>query len=98
MASEIRQILSERREEILEVASKYGARNVRVFGSASRGQEDAESDLDLLVEMERGRSFFDLGGLLTELNELLSCPVDIVTEAGLKERIRDHVIAEAIPL
>ncbi len=98
MASEIRQILSERREEILEVASKYGARNVRVFGSASRGQDDAESDLDLLVEMERGRSLFDLGGLLTELNELLSCHVDIVTEAGLKERIRDHVIAEAIPL
>jgi uncharacterized protein len=98
MTRTIQQILSERREEILEVASKYGARNVRVFGSVSRNEDDSDSDLDLLVEMEQGRSLFDLGGLSVELNELLACHVDVVTEAGLKERIRDHVIAEAIPL
>jgi uncharacterized protein len=98
MATPIQQVLSERRQEILDIASKYGAKNVRVFGSASRGEDDASSDLDLLVEMERGRSLFDLGGLSVELNELLVCHVDVVTEGGLKDRIRDRVLAEATPL
>ncbi len=68
------------------------------FGSGARGEADAESDIDILVDMEPGRSLFDLGGLLIDLQELLGCKVDIVTERGLRERIRDRVLREAVPL
>jgi len=61
------QALRERRDEILQIAAKHGARTVRIFGSVARGEADAASDLDLLVEMEPGRSLLDLGGLLMEL-------------------------------
>jgi uncharacterized protein len=54
--------------------------------------------VDFLVEMEAERSLFDLGGLLMELQDLLSCPVDVVTEKGLRSRIRDRVLSEAVPL
>ena len=90
--------LRTKREEILSVAAKYGAYNVRVFGSVAREEADAESDVDFLVEMESGRSLLDLGGLLMELQELLGCSVDIVTEKGLRKRIRDRVLHEAVPL
>jgi uncharacterized protein len=92
------QSLREKREEILQVAAKHGARTVRVFGSVARGEADAASDLDLLVEMEPGRSLLDLGGLLMELQDLLGCRVDVVTEKGLRERIRDRVLKEAVAL
>lgn len=88
----------EKREEILQVAAKHGARKVRIFGSVARGEADAASDLDLLVEMEPGRSLLDLGGLLMELQDLLGCRVDVVTEKGLRERIRDRVLKEAVAL
>jgi uncharacterized protein len=88
----------EKREEILQIAAKHGARTVRVFGSVARGEADAASDLDLLVEMEPGRSLLDLGGLLMELQDLLGCRVDVVTERGLRERIRDRVLKEAVAL
>ncbi|MBW4520214.1 MAG: nucleotidyltransferase family protein [Scytolyngbya sp. HA4215-MV1] len=94
----IREYLIEKRKDILETAAKYGAYNVRIFGSVARGDADAESDVDFLVEMESGRSLLDLGGLLMELQDLLGCPVDIVTEQGLRQRIRDRVLNEAIPL
>jgi predicted nucleotidyltransferase len=90
--------LQQKREEIFRLCARYGARNPRVFGSAARGQADARSDLDLLVEMEPGRSLFDLGGLQYELEQLLGCSVDVVTERGLKARIRDRVLREAVPL
>jgi predicted nucleotidyltransferase len=90
--------LRQRREDILRLCVRYGARNVRVFGSAARGDADERSDLDLLVEMEPGRSLFDLGGLQYELERLLGCRVDVVTERGLKARIRDRVLREAVPL
>lgn len=90
--------LREKREEILRLCAKYGAYNVRVFGSVARGEADAWSDLDLLVQMEPGRSLFDLGGLQYELERLLGCPVDVVTEQGLKARIRERVLREAVPL
>ncbi|MCY7392583.1 MAG: nucleotidyltransferase family protein [Leptolyngbyaceae cyanobacterium CAN_BIN12] len=80
------------------MAAKYGAYNVRVFGSVARGEVDSASDVDFLVEMETGRSLLDLGGLLMELQELLDCPVDIVTEKGLRTRIRDRVFNEAVPI
>lgn len=77
---------------------RYGARNPRVFGSVARGDADAGSDVDFLVEMEPGRSLFDLGGLQYELERLLGRPVDVVTERGLKARIRGRVLREAVPL
>ncbi|HKI05200.1 MAG TPA: nucleotidyltransferase family protein [Thermoanaerobaculia bacterium] len=90
--------LRSRREEILHVAARYGARHVRVFGSVARGEADERSDVDFLVEMERGRSLFDLGGLLMDLQSLLGRPVDVVTERGLRQRIRSRVLREAVPL
>jgi predicted nucleotidyltransferase len=90
------QLLREKREEILRIAARHGARNVRVFGSLARGEADERSDVDFLVEMEPGRSLFDLGGLQYELEQLLGCPVDVVTERGLKPRIRDRVLREAV--
>ncbi|MGA3326459.1 MAG: nucleotidyltransferase family protein [Terriglobia bacterium] len=91
-------LLKERREEILRVATKYGARNVRVFGSVARGDADAVSDIDFLVEMEPERSLLDLGGLQVELETVMGCHVDVVTEKGLKTRIRGRVLAEAVPV
>jgi hypothetical protein len=86
------------RADVLRLAAKYGARNVRVFGSVARGDADAASDLDLLVDLDADRSLFDLGGLQFELESLLHRPVDVVTERGLKSRIRARVLREAIPV
>jgi predicted nucleotidyltransferase len=91
-------LLNARRDEVLRTARKYGVRNVRVFGSVARGDADENSDIDLLVDLEPGRSLLDLGGLLMELQELLDRRVDIVTERGLRDRIRQHVLREAVPL
>ena len=90
--------LSKKREEIMNIAIEHGAYNVRVFGSVARGQAVADSDVDILVEMEEGRSLFDLGGLLMDLQDLLGCNVDVVTEKGLRSRIRSKVLREAVPL
>ncbi|HKF48881.1 MAG TPA: nucleotidyltransferase family protein [Terracidiphilus sp.] len=92
------QILSHKRGEILSIAGRYGARNVRVFGSVARAEADERSDIDFLVEMEPGRSLFDLGGLQSELESALGRPVDVVTEKGLRARIRSRVLREAIPV
>ncbi len=92
------ELLREKREDILRIASKRGASNVRVFGSVARGEADSKSDIDLLVDLEPGRSLFDLGGLLMDLQDLLRHKVDVVTERGLRERIRERVLKEAIPL
>lgn len=90
--------LREKREEILQVAARRGARNVRVFGSVARGEADAESDIDLLIEMEPGRSLFDMGGLLSDLEVLLGQRVDVVTEKGMRPRVREQALREAVPL
>lgn len=71
---------------------------MRIFGSVARGEADERSDVDFLVELEPGRSLLDLGGLLMDLQQLLGHPVDVVTERGLRERIRERVLEEAIPL
>lgn len=91
-------LLREKREEILRIAAKHGARNVRVFGSVARGEADEESDIDLLVEFEPGRSLLDHAALWLELQELLGCKVDVVSDRGIKPRIRDRVLGEAMPL
>ena len=90
--------LVQRRAEILAVAQRHGARNLRVFGSVARGESDERSDIDLLVDMEPGRSLLDVGGLVMDLRSLLGHSVDVVTERGLRERIREGVMRDAIPL
>jgi hypothetical protein len=91
-------LLNAKRDEILHLCAKYGARNVRVFGSVARGEADEQSDIDFLVELEPGRTLFDLGGLQYELEQLLRCRVDVVTERGLKPRIRERALREAVSL
>lgn len=86
------------REAILQIARRHGAKNVRVFGSVSRGEARPDSDVDFLVDLDEGRSLLDLGGLLMDLQTLLGCPVDVVTEKGLRPRIRERVLREAMPL
>lgn len=92
------ELLKDKREAILQIAAKHGARNVRVFGSVARGEADEQSDIDFLVDMEPGRSLLDLGGLLMDLHDLLGRNVDVVTERGLKPRIRERVLHEAVAL
>lgn len=94
----LEEFLQTKREEILKVCARYGARKVRIFGSVARGEADEKSDIDFLVEMEPGRSLLDLGGLQYELERLLGQRVDVVTERGLKARIRERVLREAIAL
>ena len=86
------------RGQILAIAARHGAGNVRVFGSVARGEADAASDIDFLVDFEPGRSLLDLAALLVDLEDLLGHPVDVVTEPGLKARIRQRVLAEAVPV
>lgn len=91
-------LLELRRAEILAAATRHGARNVRVFGSVARGDARPDSDIDFLVDMEPGRSLFDVGGLLFDLRALLGVEVDVVTEKGLRPRIRETVLREAVSL
>ena len=85
-------------DAILALAALRGASRVRVFGSVARGEARPSSDVDLLVDLEPGRSLLDLGALLMDLRHLLDWDVDVVTEAGLRPRIRQQVLAEARPL
>jgi len=94
----LNELLQSNREGILRIAARYGAYNVRIFGSVARGEADEQSDIDFLVNMEPGRSLFDLGGLLADLEDLLGCNVDVVTEDGLRDRIRNRVLKEAVAL
>jgi len=95
---DLRHLLNDKREEILRLAALHGARNVRIFGSVARGEAGPDSDVDVLVEFEKGRSLFDHAGLLLDLEAILGCKVDVVSERGLRERIRDRVLREAVPL
>jgi len=90
--------LHNHRRAILKLAREHGARNVRIFGSAARGDATADSDLDVLVEMEEGRSLIDHVALKQDLEDLLGRDVDVVTEASLHPRIRERVLREAISL
>lgn len=91
-------LLRKNREAILAAAERHGARNVRVFGSVARGESDERSDIDLLVQMEPDRGLLDHAALWLELQEIMGRKVDLVSERGLKPRIRDRVLAEAAPL
>jgi len=87
----------EKREEILRLAEAHGARNVRVFGSVARAENREDSDVDMLVEFDRGQSLFDLVRLKEDLEELLGVRVDVVTPNGLRY-LRERVLAEALPI
>jgi predicted nucleotidyltransferase len=91
-------LLKSRRVEILQIAAKHGAHNVRVFGSVARGDADSQSDIDLLVEFERGTTLLGHAALIQELEELLGVKVDVVSDRGLRERVRDRVLNEAVAL
>jgi hypothetical protein len=94
----IDEVLKVKREEILRIAAQHGARNVRIFGSVARGEAKLGSDVDVLVDLEPGRSLLDHAALMLELEELLRCKVDVATERGLRARVRDRVLREAVPL
>jgi uncharacterized protein len=94
----IKELIIRQKEQILALTAKYGAYNVRIFGSVARGEANENSNVDFLINLEEGRSLFDLGGLLMDLQKLLGRKVDIVTEGGLHWYIKDRVLKEAIPL
>jgi hypothetical protein len=82
----------------MNIAQKYGAKNVRVFGSMARSEEDMDSDLDIIVEMESGSSLLDIIAIKQDIEELLGRKVDVVTEASISPYIRDAVLKEAVSL
>ena len=87
-----------RREEIVALARRYGATDVRLFGSVARGDSDESSDVDFLVRFEPGRSLLDQGGLLMELREMLGVDVDVLSEGALSGRFGQIVRGEAVPV
>jgi len=92
------QLRTNSREEILRLAADCGAANVRVFGSVARGESDARSDVDLLVDLEPGRSLLDLARLQRNLEQLLTVRVDVVSARGLRDRVLETVLRDALPL
>lgn len=94
----IEQLLRENRDEIRRIAASHGARNVRVFGSAARGEAHEGSDLDLLVETGPETSSWFPAGLVLDLEEILACKVEVVTEKGLSPFLKESVLREARPL
>jgi predicted nucleotidyltransferase len=90
--------IKSKREEILNIAQKFGAKNVRIFGSMARGEENPESDLDIIVEMEKGSSLLDIIAIKQDIEELLGRKVDVVTEASISPYIRNTVLREAVNL
>src|SRR5688500_689313 len=84
--------LRARREDILRCAERFGASNIRVFGSVARGDQGPESDVDIIVEFEPRRTLLDHGGLLMSLRELLGCDVDVVDADAMRPRFRERVL------
>jgi predicted nucleotidyltransferase len=89
------EMLKERREEILALAARHGATNMRVFGSVARGEDNKDSDIDFLIKMENGRSLFDMAKLQRDLEKLLLKKVDIVSERGIYHRLRENILHAA---
>ena len=89
------QLVREKRDAIIALAAKHGALNPRILGSVARGEASPESDIDLLVKMEEGRSLLDLSALVQDLQELLGVKVDVVSEDGLHWLLRRRILKEA---
>lgn len=85
-------------EGIRAIAESHGARNVRLFGSLARGTGGPRSDVDLLIDLDSGRSLLDIVAIKQDIEDLLGCPVDVVTSASLSAYIRDDVVREAVPV
>ena len=94
----LEELVRQKRDEILEIARRHGAGNVRIFGSVARGESTPDSDLDLLFDVVGPTTPWFPGGLLADLEELLGCRVDVVESSALHRRIRDRVLSEARPL
>lgn len=90
--------LASKREEVRRIVAQHKANNVRVFGSLVRNEAGPESDIDLLVSFEEGASLFDHAALIRDLETALGCKVDVVSDRGLRDRIRERVLREAVPL
>ena len=91
-------ILKDKREEILDIANRYGAKKIRLFGSILRDEIKEKSDIDFLVEMEKGRSLIDIIAIKQDLEDFLGCKVDVVTDFALSPYIRDEVLRQAVNL
>ena len=94
----ISELLQNKREEILQLADRHGAYNIRIFGSVARGEADEDSDIDFLVDLGHNLSPWFPVRLIRDLEQLLGRKVDVITEKGLKERVREKVLSEAKPL
>jgi predicted nucleotidyltransferase len=91
-------LLKKKRNAVMALATKHGAKNLRIFGSVSRGESGPESDIDLLVKMDDDRSLLDLSALRLDLGDLLGVKVDVVSEDGLYWLLRRKILKEARPL
>ncbi len=92
------ELVKQKRADILQIAGRHGARNVRLFGSIARGEARPDSDIDVLVEFEAGRTLLDRIGMIQDLEDLLGRKVDVVTEKALHHLIRQQVLQQAVPL
>ena len=90
--------LRQRRTDILAIADKYGATNLRIFGSVARGDDRPDSDIDILIDQENRWSLFEHVGMMQDLEDLLECKVDVAVAKGLRKRFYDRIIPEAITL
>ena len=94
----VHEILQDKRDEVLRIAASHGARDVQIFSSLARGEARADSDIDFLVKLDPGRSLLDLVAIKQDLEDLLGCQVDVVTEAAISPYIREEVLKEAVSL
>ncbi|HIK09171.1 MAG TPA: nucleotidyltransferase family protein [Oscillatoriaceae cyanobacterium M33_DOE_052] len=98
MTTSLRELLQEKREEILKIATKHGAYNLRIFGSVARGEERQDSDVDFLVDMESDRNLLDRIGLRQDLEDFLGRKVDVATVKVLRDFCRESILKDAVPL
>lgn len=92
------EILTSKKEELNSLAQKYGAHNIRIFGSVARGEETEGSDIDLLVEMDEDASLLDLSLLKNDLEDMLGKTIDITTPPALHPMLAESILKEAVPL
>jgi len=91
-------LLIKHKTRILQIANRHGAFNIKIFGSFARGEENENSDIDLLIKLQPGRSLLDLIAIKQDIEDLLGCKVDVVTDAAISPYIREPVMNEAVNL